>query len=266
MPPNRKTSTLSDDFLLSSRLRLANPHLQPTIVTAKDAVVVKPVDDVESYWHWPTAASLPPAPPQASDDNETARRKNNDQKKKKAIVVDLFSAHHVVANLVRKASLQEEKPQQQQRRPEHPPREHIDDDGPAVSSSSTTTATAATKTIIDDDENDLQMTYWDWTRPGIDPAHIDDRYTSGLAMERNLVRDAATAASSHTTTTAATTTTLVADHDSAWAWVTFPRRAAERKFSHEHYEQHLVRHSNSGMPIVMVPLVPQHHDDYWHGL
>jgi hypothetical protein len=265
MPPNRKTSAaLSDDFILSSRLRLANPHLQPTIVTAKDAVVVKPVDDVESYWHWPTAASLPPAPPQASDDddNETARR-NNDQKA--TIVVDLFSAHHIVANLIREASRQEEKPQQQQR-PEHPPREHIDDDGPA---SSTTTATAATTTIIDDDDNDLQRTYWDWTQPAatIDPAHIDDRYTSGLAIERNLVRDAATVASSHTTTTtAATTTTLVADHDSAWDWVTFPRRAAERKFSHEHYERHLVRHSNSGMPVVVVPLVPQHHDDYWHGL
>jgi hypothetical protein len=267
MPPNRKTSsTLSDDFLLSSRLRLANPHLQPTTtVTAKDAVVVKPVDDVESYWNWPTAASLPPAPSQASDDDETARRNNQKKKKKAIVVVDLFSAHHIVANLIREVSHQEEKPQQQQRRPEHPPREHVDDDGPAVSS--TTTATAPTTTI---DNNDLQRTYWDWTQPvtTIDPAHIDDRWTSGLAMERNLVRDAATAASS----TETMTTTLVADHDAAWDWVTFPRRAAERQFSHDHYERHLVQRASScgsntsSMPVVVVPLVDHHHDDYWHGL
>lgn len=267
MPPNRKTSTLSDDFLLSSRLRLAN-HLQPTVVTAKDAVVVvQAVDDVESYWHWPAAASIPPVP------HETAR--NNDQKKKKKanVVVDLFSAHHIVANLVREASLQEEEQQQQR---QEPPREHADDNGPTVSSSSTTTATT---TIIidddDDDDNDHKRTYWDWTRPAttIDPAHIEDRWTSGPAMERNLVRDAA---ATTITTITTTTTPLVADHDTAWDWVTFPCRAAERKFSHDHYERHLVlRHSSalsscgtnntSGRPVVVVPMV-HHHDDYWHGL
>jgi hypothetical protein len=248
MPPNRKAS-LSDHhhgILTSSRFAST---LQTT-VTAKDAIASstcpsRPTVD-ESYWHWPSTSSV------ASDD---------EQPKKK----DLFSANHLVANLVREASRKEEEEEEEQ---QPQVEEEVEKPPPPLTNA--------------------PDSYWNWHVPPNQqrpppPKNINDRWTSGHAIERHLVRDHHHHHPAGSGATTATTTTNqqqenrpAAPNDDLWNWPTFPRHAAELRFSIAHYERQLLlaaaaarSNSTSNQHLTTATTSTVAHavdDDYWRGM
>jgi hypothetical protein len=251
MPPNRKGSLSDHHHGILTSHRFASTTLQTT-VTAKDAVVSstcpsRPTVD-ESYWYW----SSPLASASYDGDDEQPKPKKK----------DLFSANHVVANLVREASRKEEEEEEQQQGDEEVEKQALTTDAPD---------------------------YWNWNvpphQPPTPPKTIDDRWTSGLAIERNLVRDHHH--HHHHPAGSATTTpnqqqrrrqeqqqeNLPAPNDGMWDWPTFPRHAAELLFSVAHYERQLLFDAVAAARSSPTTTTNHHQhpthsvdDDYWRGM
>jgi hypothetical protein len=246
MPPNRKAS-LSDHHGILTSSRFASSTLQTTVVTAKDAI----------------ASSTCPSRPTVDESywhwpSSTSAASDDEQPKKK----DLFSANHLVANLVREASRKEEEEEQQPQ-----VEEEVEKPLPPLTDA---------------------PHYWNWNIPPNQqrpPKNIDDRWTSGLAVERNLVRD------HHAATTTTTSSPnhqqqqqenrpAAPNNDDMWNWPTFPRHAAELCFSVAHYERQLLLESAAAAArsatttqtppttatttTIVVHAVDD--DDYWRGM